>query len=62
MKNNAASKKSALLVKLPENIHAKLKIIAMQKNTSVNKLANKVFTDYVNKNWEAAKKGIEQLE
>ena len=60
--NKEASKTSALLIKLPENVHAKLKIIAVQKNTSVNKLANKIFTDYVNKNWEAAKKGIEQLE
>ena len=61
-KNKEASKKSALLIKLPENIHAKLKLISANKGKSMNKLANEIIANYVNKHWEATKKEIDKLE
>ena len=60
--NKEASQTSALLVKLPENVHAKLKHISAHKGKSMNMLANEIIANYVNKNWEATKKEIDKLE
>jgi len=58
--NSTESKTSALLTKLPDNVHAKLKHISRYKEKSMNELVNEIIADYVKKEWEQTRKAIKK--